>query len=427
MNGFGGSFMRAMLRALLAGMLLGHPVLAFGQAAAPAPVPTATAAKPQPIRLVRVVVKLADGEVWATEGMAGLCGITFYTLQWDASHSEQRPERAAAIMKEELEKAGLSETDGASLFDQTPANELQVAVSVTAMKARLCGFEDQAGNRSLAGTMTMSAEWQVYDPLRREVIAKAQTTAVGEEKERHLDGPSRVFVAALRANTKALMANPAFRDAVLHSPRAPNTGPAAADPAAVRLDPISLIRSPGEVRIADAVGSVVTVFTGQAFGSAVLVSSDGYMLTNHHVVSDAKTVRVKWSDGFEAPAEVIRSDKARDVALIKAEPRGRSALKLNRTTPPPGTTVFAVGTPIDPKLQSTVTRGVVSGDRIINGFRFIQSDAPVTHGNSGGPLLNEKGEVIGLTDWGLPSEGSLLNFFIPIGDALDFLALKPAG
>jgi S1-C subfamily serine protease len=414
--------MKAMLRTVLAVMLLGHPVLAFGEPAALAPVPAAMAAKPQPIRLVRVVVKLADGEVWATEGMTGLCGMTVYKLQWDASHSELRPERAAAIFKGELEKAGLSDTSGASLFEDTPANEFQVAVSVTAMKARLCGFEDDEGNRSVAGTMTMSTEWQIYDPLRREVIAKVQTTASGEEKERHLDGPDRVFVAALRANAKALMSDTAFREAVLQSPRPPAAGPAAG-----RLDPILLVRSPGPIKIADAVGSVVTVFTGQAFGSAVLVSADGYMLTNQHVVSDAKTVRVKWSDGFEAPAEVIRSDKARDVALIKTEPRGRSALQLNPATPPPGTTVFAVGTPIDPKLQSTVTRGVVSGDRIINGFRFIQSDAPVTHGNSGGPLLNEKGEVIGLTDWGLPVEGSLLNFFIPIGDALDFLALKPAG
>jgi S1-C subfamily serine protease len=160
----------------------------------------------------------------------------------------------------------------------------------------------------------------------------------------------------------------------------------------------------------------------------VLISSDGYLLTNHHVVGEAKTVRVRWSDGFESTGEVIRSDRGRDVALIRTEPHGRTPLALNTATPEIGAPVFAIGTPLDPKLQNTVTRGIVSGSRIIEGFRFIQSDAPVTHGNSGGPLLDAHGEVIGLTDKGMsPEAGSSLNFFIPIGDALDFLGLKPAG
>jgi S1-C subfamily serine protease len=179
--------------------------------------------------------------------------------------------------------------------------------------------------------------------------------------------------------------------------------------------------------IADAVGSVVTVFAGEGFGSGVLVSSDGYLLTNHHVVGEAKTVKVRWSDGLDATGEVIRSDKRRDVALVKTAPRGRIALAINRALLAPGVTVFAVGTPLDPKLQSTITKGVVSANRIVDGFSFIQGDVPVTHGNSGGPLLDERGQVVGLTDWGVaPQAGSTLNFFIPIGDALDFLALTPA-
>jgi len=138
-------------------------------------------------------------------------------------------------------------------------------------------------------------------------------------------------------------------------------------------------------------------------------------------------VRVRWSDGFETKGQVIRSDKRRDVALIKTDPHGRSPLPLQRAIPAAGTPVYAIGTPLDPSLQSTVTRGVVSAARIVGGFSFIQSDVAVTHGDSGGPLLNERGEVLGLTDWGLPvEEGSSLNFFIPIGDALDFLSLRPS-
>jgi S1-C subfamily serine protease len=100
---------------------------------------------------------------------------------------------------------------------------------------------------------------------------------------------------------------------------------------------------------------------------------------------------------------------------------------LRRQLPQAGEAVIAIGTPLDEKFQSTVTKGVVSATRIENGFSFIQSDVAVDHGNSGGPLLDERGAVVGITDWRYAPDGVShdLNFFIPIGDALDFLSLKP--
>jgi S1-C subfamily serine protease len=115
------------------------------------------------------------------------------------------------------------------------------------------------------------------------------------------------------------------------------------------------------------------------------------------------------------------------VALVKASPRaGRPPLALRRGTPGVGEAVFAIGTPLDPSLQNTVTKGIVSANRILDGFAYIQSDVTVDHGNSGGPLLDDKGRVIGITVSKIaPDDGQRgLNLFIPIGDALDFLALK---
>jgi serine protease Do len=124
---------------------------------------------------------------------------------------------------------------------------------------------------------------------------------------------------------------------------------------------------------------------------------------------------------------VVRADKRRDVALIKADPRGRQPLRLQTQAPQPGDTVFAIGAPLEKELQSTVTRGVASANRIRDGFSYIQSDVTVNHGNSGGPLLNDKGEVLGLTEMGLaPNDTPVgLNFFTPISDALAFLSLEP--
>lgn len=400
-------------------MLTGLAVCGAGPCNAQAAASAATSATPS-LKLVRVVLRLKDGAVWAKEGMSGICGVTVYELRWSAAQSELRTERAAAVFSEEVTKAGLSKQAGENLFeDAAPANELQIAVAINDMNAQFCGFEDDAGRQSVRGTMTLSSEWQVYDPLRREIIARIPITAKGEEKERSFEGKTMTFLAAFRESAKALIATPEFQKAIHVAPPGPSSGSSSA------FEPIRLMSGAGPTPIADAAGAVVTIFAGDAFGSGVLISSDGYVLTNHHVVGTAPKVRVRWSDGFETTADVIRTNKGRDVALVKTEPHGRRPLSLNTVVPPTGTSVFAIGAPLDPHLQSTVTRGIVSASRIVNGFSFIQSDTPVTHGNSGGPLLDETGAVVGLTDWGIPaSEGSVLNFFIPIGDALDFLALK---
>jgi S1-C subfamily serine protease len=123
----------------------------------------------------------------------------------------------------------------------------------------------------------------------------------------------------------------------------------------------------------------------------------------------------------------LRSDPRRDVALIRTSGKS-TALSIRHEPPVLGETVFAIGTPLEKEFQNTLTRGVVSGNRTIEGQPFIQSDVAVDHGNSGGPLLDEQGRVLALTDWGYAPDGVShnLNFFIPIDDALRALGLSPA-
>jgi S1-C subfamily serine protease len=138
-------------------------------------------------------------------------------------------------------------------------------------------------------------------------------------------------------------------------------------------------------------------------------------------------VKVRWSDGIEGLGEVVRTDKVRDVALIKTDPRGREPIRLRRGALQPGDTVFAIGAPLGDKFQSTVTRGVISAYRTFEGVSFIQSDVSVNPGSSGGPLLDDKGAVVGLTESGYQAAGAPtgINLFVPIGDALDFLNAQP--
>jgi serine protease Do len=160
-------------------------------------------------------------------------------------------------------------------------------------------------------------------------------------------------------------------------------------------------------------GSIVT---GQ--GSGFFISPDGYAVTNNHVVDGADQVEVTTDDGKSYSAKVIGTDKRTDLALIKVE--GRSDFpyaKLSDSQPRIGDWVLAVGNPFG--LGGTVTAGIVSarGRDIGNGpyDDFIQIDAPVNKGNSGGPAFDTKGEVMGVnTAIYSPSGGSVgIAFSIP--------------
>jgi len=173
------------------------------------------------------------------------------------------------------------------------------------------------------------------------------------------------------------------------------------------------------------------IITGQ--GSGFFISPDGYAVTNNHVVDGADKVQVTTDDGKTYKAKVIGTDKRTDLALIKVEGGSNFPFaKLSDTEPRIGDWVLAVGNPFG--LGGTVTAGIVSarGRDIGNGpyDDFIQIDAPVNKGNSGGPAFNTEGEVIGVnTAIYSPSGGSVgIAFSIPSATVKNVVAqLKEKG
>src|SRR5499427_9109839 len=142
-------------------------------------------------------------------------------------------------------------------------------------------------------------------------------------------------------------------------------------------------------------------FRQHGLGSGVVVSSDGYILTNNHVVDGADKIHIDLTDGRTLEAKVIGTDKASDLALVKVNATGLPVAPLgNSDGAQIGDIVLAIGNPLG--VGQTVTMGIVSakgrstgsGD---GGYQvFLQTDAPINHGNSGGALVNTKGEVIGI-------------------------------
>lgn len=394
----------------------------------PAPfVPVGAAVKSA--TLTRVVIQLNAGQEYGRLRRGVVCEDS-YPLNWTSRDADDPVKIYQPIFFQELKNAGFkSEGDPNNLFEERTAstNDLQVAVAIRDIRASFCErIPVFTGSNRVSGKLLFEAEWQVYSRVKGEIVARVPTRGGFETPEKGSpDGLAVIFAGAFAENVRQLLASEAFRSAVLDT--APSMGAANASASGAR---IALLGSASATKrpIGEAVGSVVAIFAGQAMGTGFLVSSDGYVITNHHVVDGSKYVKVRWSDGFETVGEVVRSHKQRDVALIKTDPHGRQPLALRRSGIPAGETVFAVGTPLDEKFQGTLTKGVVSANRVLDGFSFIQSDVAVDHGNSGGPLLDEKGAVVGLTQWGFQPDGVShnLNFFIPIGDALDFLALAPS-
>ena len=163
---------------------------------------------------------------------------------------------------------------------------------------------------------------------------------------------------------------------------------------------------------------------GQSLGSGFIISADGYIMTNSHVVTAADEITVTLNDKREFKAKVIGSDKRTDVALIKIEATGLSKVAFGDTTKVRvGDWVLAIGSPFG--FDNSVTAGIVSAKgRSLpqeNYVPFIQTDVAINPGNSGGPLYNLNGEVIGINSQIYSRTGGFmgLSFAIPIDVAMD--------
>ncbi|HNT43404.1 MAG TPA: trypsin-like peptidase domain-containing protein, partial [Syntrophorhabdaceae bacterium] len=166
-------------------------------------------------------------------------------------------------------------------------------------------------------------------------------------------------------------------------------------------------------------------FRQKSLGSGFIVDGDGYIVTNNHVIDGANEIKVKLTDGREFDASIVGRDSKTDLALIRIT--GASNLTPitmgNSDELKVGSWVVAIGSPFG--LEQTVTAGIVSAKGRIIGSgpydNFIQTDASINPGNSGGPLINMKGEVVGINT-AIVASGQGIGFAIPVDTARNVIA-----
>ncbi|MDD6024931.1 MAG: trypsin-like peptidase domain-containing protein [Oscillospiraceae bacterium] len=178
--------------------------------------------------------------------------------------------------------------------------------------------------------------------------------------------------------------------------------------------------------IPSVVSILATTSNGTASGTGIILSADGYIVTNYHVVTTAEAVNVILSDGREYRATRVGGDETSDLMVLKIDETGLTPATFGDSeSTQVGETVVAIGDPLGIELRGTMTRGIICGIHrdVVVGDRtmtLMQTDAALNSGNSGGPLVNMKGQVIGINALKLTSgytavEG--IGFAIPISDA----------
>ena len=312
-----------------------------------------------------------------------------------------------------------------------PRAELLLSMRVVDMKMNLCHINMPMIAMDMgrsAGNGVITVEWEIFDTIREKSLGTFTTRGYGHVDEPLSDGIKAVFLDAVHQAAIHLGNLPDFRRLIT------TANPIDLIPKTV-YQPLNLTTrertrfEPIRYHLTFARRAVLVVRAEQGrVATGFYINNDGYALTTAQAIGDSEAVQITDSGGTKYNARVIRKDDRRNVALIKADVRDNPALPIvSDKRPDAGAPVFAIGTPFSNSYRATLTQGIISYHRyqVHRGLDFIQATIPTTDGFAGGPLTDEFGNVIGLTDSTL-SNGDESNFglFIPISSVLETLNIQ---
>ncbi|MBT6133543.1 MAG: serine protease [Flavobacteriales bacterium] len=276
------------------------------------------------------------------------------------------------------------------------------------------------GRAAYESKTALSITWRVLNPKNKDVAFFLNVESTGFSQT---NGGALPVYEALRHSLYKLIENEEFRDLVTNS-KPIKTEPAVAGEAISITNNTSRGDAYADVsELAKACkSSVVTITNPSGHGSGFFISSDGLLLTNAHVVEGYDRLLVRLGNGIDFEPEVISIDSDNDLALLKVPGSGYSPLSFAKESVLLGEKIVVIGTPAEESLSQSVTAGIVSGERLIEGKKMIQSDAGISPGNSGGPMLNMKGEIIGVVTSKIVASGvEGVGFAIPSAVVIDKL------
>lgn len=351
-------------------------------------------------------------------------------IEWGSGRGEFGgwTEEVGKIFYDVMRKRGANVVgDASALFrtaEKAQAAEFLVGGRITEIRGNMCSRHQPLTSkrmRQYLGEFYVKVDWEVFSVLSQRVVHKFRTEGYAETKKPKQNGIMVTLFAAYAAAVEHAAQNPGFLAALDRRQKSHAATPSY-EPLTIAGSP--LYREPLKNQLAEAREATVTIRIGAGgHGSGFLISRDGYLLTNAHVVGEGKRLPVEFRNGLRVTGEVVRVAIDRDVALVKI-PLSAAYIHpiAQRNSLAIGDDVYVIGSPANPTLRSTLTKGIVSAFRKLDNNPYIQSDAAVTRGNSGGPMVDDRGNVVGITVSGF--RGQNLNLFIPIADALRALNIK---
>jgi hypothetical protein len=390
----------------------------------------------EPIELKELRIDLRPGEaIGEYRWSLGLCRDTDDRLLWGSKVRGDADDGWPLLAERAFRDNGYRMSGdpdnlfaSASLYSRDPT--YQLGARVVDLRMDVCdhqGWLSGEQRNVQSGKAWMRVEWSVFSVLQRHVIFRKTLTGQGILESGRPEGLQRLIDYAFEDSARRLAADEEFYATVTQAPPRPDEVRTSWIPLHIRKWP--LFETPLTTRSEIIRQSVVSVGSESSGHGSGFFVAPSLILTNAHVVRGNERVPVIFPSGRQVTGDVLRVHRPRDVALVRVEEAGYLPLPIRTRRVEPGEDVFAVGSPFMTRLKGTISRGSVSAYRQNSrGLRDIQADVDTHPGNSGGPLLDRHGNIVGLSYAGFadtPRRSSIgINLFIPIDDALRKLRVR---
>lgn len=314
-----------------------------------------------------------------------------------------------------LKKNGFIDTSGLVLRGSYKEN---LFLNATITNLKFLNVEHSRFNYGFT-KLTLNTKWDVLDIYKNTLFSDTILLESGEFVTDDDDSKYELMLNdALESGLHTLMSSDKFREAVKIS----------VNNEIDILPNFEIQRSSKFVTsLQEAVSASVTITTKNGHGSGFLISEDGYLITNYHVVADSANLEVVLNDGTKYKARLIQYNKDVDLALLKIEKNGFIPFSIMESESVSiGKDIFVIGTPTAQDLSQTISKGIISSIRKqSNGSKIIQTDASINRGNSGGPLVDKNGNLLGVVNAkliGVGVEG--ISFAIPASTIVNALKIQ---
>lgn len=303
-----------------------------------------------------------------------------------------------------------------------------VGAEITKFNINLLLDKGLDGDDEIKGTTVMDINWKVLDKkTNRVVLTHSNKNEAHYRLSRFNKYPDNLMV--FEEALYEFLRNSAFNELLNNSEVSIDyamTSDSSSNEQRIITNPVI----PDFERLSDMIKfanpACVTIITDGGFGSGVVINSEGYVLSAYHVVEGVNQIDVKFSNGLTLNADIIAYDSTNDIVMLDINGSGFPALPVSTAKDVPlGEEVITIGTPASIDLGQSIAKGLVSGKRLIEDRVYLQADIAVSPGNSGGPLLNAKGEIVGIVQSKIVTEGvEGIGFALPMDKALEMLNLK---